>query len=215
MPQTNSDARLLVFAKAPQPGVVKTRLIPALGALGAAALHARLVAHTLEMAGAAGMGGIELHCAPDTSDPFFQHCSSKYGVTLATQTDGDLGKRMHDAFYKALATTSHIILIGTDCPALTAAHLIEARQALQNGNDAVFVPTEDGGYALIGLGGCDARLFENISWGGAQVMAQTREHLRGLRWRWRELATLWDVDRPVDFQRLLQSGLLPAVRAHV
>lgn len=205
---------MLIFAKAPQPGAVKTRLIPALGAQAAAALHARLVAHTLEMASAAGKGEVELHCSPDTNDPFFQSCSNNYGVMLATQTDGDLGMRMYAAFSGSLCAHSPVILIGTDCPALTASHLTEAHQALRDGNDAVFVPAEDGGYALIGLGRCNVRLFENISWGGAQVMEQTRGRLRELHWRWRELATLWDVDRPADYQRLLQSELLPAVRAH-
>jgi rSAM/selenodomain-associated transferase 1 len=215
MPQTGSEVRILIFAKAPQPGAVKTRLIPALGAQGAATLHAQLVEHTLAMVCAAGTGRVELHCAPNTSNPFFRFCSAKYGIALAAQSDGDLGERMFDAFSEALNTTSHVILVGTDCPALTVSYLIEALEALRDGSDAVFVPAEDGGYALIGLGKCDARLFEGISWGGSQVMAQTRGRLRELRWRWRELDPLWDVDRPADYQRLLQSGLLPAVRAHV
>jgi uncharacterized protein len=78
----------------------------------------------------------------------------------------------------------------------------------------VFVPAEDGGYALIGLSRNDARVFEGINWGGTEVMAQTRERLRGLGWRWHELDTLWDVDRPADYQRLLQSGLLRGNRTH-
>lgn len=209
MPPTKSDARVLIFAKAPQPGAVKTRLIPALGAVGAAALHAQLAEHTLAMACAAGAGTVELHCAPDTSDPFFRLCSSKYDVALVAQPSGDLGGRMFAAFAEALATSPRIILIGTDCPGLTAQHLLQAQQALRDGNDAVFVPAQDGGYALIGLGQCSVRLFENIAWGGARVMAQTRERLHALRWRWRELDTLWDVDRPADYQRLLQSGLPP------
>lgn len=205
---------MLIFAKAPQPGAVKTRLIPALGAQGAAALHARLAEHALATACAAGTGVVELHCAPDTSDPFFRLCSNKYGVRLTAQTGGDLGRRMFAAFAKALCETSQTILIGTDCPALTAQHLHQVRLALADGNDAVFIPAEDGGYALIGLSRCDARLFEDIAWGGAQVMAQTRERLHELRWRWCELDALWDVDRPADYRRLLESGLLALGRAH-
>ncbi len=205
---------MLIFAKAPQPGAVKTRLIPALGAQGAAALHARLAEHTLATACAAGASVVELHCAPDASDAFFHLCGGKYGVALAAQTGGDLGDRMFAAFAKALSTTSYTILIGTDCPGLTVQHLHQARLALTDGNDAVFVPAEDGGYALIGLSRCDARLFEDMAWGRAEVMAQTRARLRELRWRWRELDTLWDVDRPADYRRLMESGLLAPGRAH-
>lgn len=205
---------MLVFAKAPQPGTVKTRLIPVLGAQGAAALHARLVEHTLATACAAHAGALELHCAPDATDPFFQLCSGKYGVALATQHSGDLGERMFYAFTGALAAATQVILIGTDCPALTARHLRQAHLALADGNDAVLAPAEDGGYALVGLARNDARLFENIPWGGTQVMAQTRERLRSLHWRWHELDTLWDVDRPADYQRLVQSGLPAAGDTH-
>jgi glycosyltransferase A (GT-A) superfamily protein (DUF2064 family) len=72
----------------------------------------------------------------------------------------------------------------------------------------VFVPCEDGGYALIGLQRIEARLFDGIAWGGENVMADTRARLTGLGWRWRELETLWDVDRPEDYARLMESGLL-------
>jgi glycosyltransferase A (GT-A) superfamily protein (DUF2064 family) len=84
---------------------------------------------------------------------------------------------------------------------------VRAAAALRAGNDAVFAPAEDGGYVLIGLARNEPRLFSGISWGSAQVMAQTRECLRACALRWHELETLWDVDRPEDWQRLQQSGL--------
>ena len=65
----------------------------------------------------------------------------------------------------------------------------------------MLIPAEDGGYALIGLARCDARLFENIAWGGDTVLADTRERLRQLKWRWHELETLWDIDWPDDYRR--------------
>ena len=76
-----------------------------------------------------------------------------------------------------------------------------AEAALAAGEDAVLIPAEDGGYALIGLTRCDNRLFENITWGGDSVLAATRERLKVLKWRWRELETLWDIDRPEDYRR--------------
>ena len=196
---------VIVFAKAPEPGAVKTRLIPLLGADGAAALHARLVKRTLETARAASLRPVELHCAPDTDDPFCGFCAGHYGVSLKSQADGDLGARMLSAITHALGAHARVLLIGTDCPALTARHLRQADRALREGADAVFAPCEDGGYALIGLKRADARLFDRIAWGTDGVMAATRSRLRQLGWRWSELETLWDVDRPEDYQRLLEA----------
>jgi uncharacterized protein len=198
---------IMVFAKAPRPGEVKTRLVPLLGAEGAAALHARLVKRTLATARKAGLGRIELHCAPDTDDPFFAFCGAHFDVALVPQSDGDLGARLLAASGRALAAHAHALLIGADCPVLTSRHLREAEGALRDGNEAVLAPCEDGGYAMLGLSQCDARLFEAIAWGNASVLADTRARLRQLNWRWRELETLWDVDRPEDHARLLALGL--------
>ena len=210
---TRSDGTaVVIFARAPRPGAVKTRLIPLLGAEGAAALHARLVKRTLETARAASLRPIELHGTPDVNDPFFRSCAGHFAVALAAQAGGDLGARMLAAFASVLATHSRALLLGSDCPALAASHLRQADRALREGSDAVFVPCEDGGYALIGLQRPEARLFDGIAWGGENVMADTRTRLTGLGWRWRELETLWDVDRPEDYARLVTSRLLDTRR---
>lgn len=199
---------VIVFARAPRPGSVKTRLIPALGAEGAAALHARLLEHALETARAASLGGAELHCDPDADDPFFRYCADRYGVTLLAQAEGDLGARMLAACARALTDGSRVLLMGSDCPVLTARHLRQAERALRDGNDAVFVPCEDGGYALVGLRRVDTRLFEGVAWGSDRVISETRTRLEALGWRWHELATLWDVDRPEDYRRLVEAALI-------
>src|SRR6185295_5222006 len=103
---------------------------------------------------------------------------------------------------------ARVLLIGSDCPALAARHLRQAERALRDGNDAVFIPCEDGGYALIGLQREDRQLFEGMAWGGNGIMAATRARLASLGWRWHELETLWDVDRPEDYRRLVASSLL-------
>ena len=206
---TRSDGTaVIIFARAPRPGAVKTRLIPLLGAEGAAALHVRLLKRTLETARAASFRRIELHGTPDIHDPFFSFCAGHFAVAVAAQAGGDLGARMLAAFEAALATHPRALLLGSDCPALTARHLRQADRALREGSDAVFVPCEDGGYALIGLQRAEARLFDGIAWGGENVMADTRTRLTGLGWRWREFETLWDVDRPEDYARLVASGVL-------
>lgn len=193
----------MIFAKAPTPGRVKTRLIPALGEQAAAALHGRLAARTLATAAAAGLGQVELWCTPGTGDAFFLDCAKRHGAGLRAQGEGDLGARMARALDSALAEGSPGLLIGSDCPALTPEYLRLAARALDEGNDAVIGPAEDGGYVLIGLARSPATpLFEGIAWGSATVMQETRARLAGLNWRWRELATLWDVDRPEDLLRL-------------
>jgi len=199
---------VIVFAKAPQPGTVKTRLISLLGDEGAAALHAKLVKRTLETVRAASFSHVELHCAPDASEPFFQFCAGHYGVTTKAQVEGDLGERMWAAFRQALSEHARVLLIGSDCPALTARHLRQAERALLDGSEAVFIPCEDGGYALIGLQRENGQLFEGMAWGGDGVMMAARARLASLGWRWRELETLWDVDRPEDYRRLVASGFL-------
>ncbi len=193
---------ILVFAKAPVPGEVKTRLIPALGAAGAAALHERLVARTLATAAAAATGPVELCCAPDATHPALATLAHAQGATLGGQGPGDLGDRMHAAFRRALAGAPGAIVIGCDCPALTPERLREAAAALAGGHDAVIAPAEDGGYVLIGLRRAERSLFDGIGWGGTTVLDETRARLAALGWRWRELATLWDVDRPEDVARL-------------
>jgi uncharacterized protein len=193
---------VMVFAKAP--GEAKTRLIPALGAAGAAALHRRLVLHCLRAAGDSRLGPVELWCAPDTSDPFFRECERRFGVSLRGQGEGDLGARMQRAFESALAHAARAILVGSDIPALSAQYLRDAERALAGGDDVVIGPAEDGGYVLVGLSRCDPELFRGIPWGGPKVLPETRRRIAALGWRLHELPALWDVDRPEDLGRLPQ-----------
>jgi len=208
MSGTNPETAILVFAKAPVAGAAKTRLIPLLGAAGAAALHVRLIERALATAGAAAPDTLALWCAPDAADAFLQSAAQQSGATLQVQLGADLGARMAHAFAATLQQTRYAICIGADCPVLTAQHLRDATAALRAGNDAVFVPAEDGGYALIGLSRTAPELMSGIAWGSATVMAQTRERLRENNLRWHELETLWDIDRPQDYLRLQQSGLM-------
>lgn len=189
--RADTRSRVLVFAREPRAGRVKTRLIPLLGEAGAARLHARLVHRALATARAARLGRVQLW-------------------STRRQRGADLGARMLHAFRHALRRAERVILIGADCPALRASDLRRAARWLAGGADAVFAPAEDGGYALVALRRVSPRLFEEISWGGAQVMAQTRARLALLGWRWRELPEVWDVDRPEDVRRL--ATLRPPLR---
>jgi hypothetical protein len=197
---------VIVFAKAPVPGLAKTRLAPALGSSGAAALAERMLWHALGQACDAGLGPVELCAAPDASHPSLRLAALTFGTTLAEQGDGDLGLRMHRAFERQLARHDRALLIGTDAPALDASVLRQAARALDT-HDAVFVPALDGGYALVGLRRADARCFTGMRWSHARVMDDTRERLRAAGLRWAELAPVADIDEPADLEHLPASWL--------
>ena len=186
------------MAKAPLPGYAKTRLIPALGAPGAARLQRQLTLRTLATARAAGLGPVTLWCAPDVRQRFFRALRRRCGIELRAQPEADLGMRMADIF--AAAGNRPVLLIGTDCPVLTPEHLRQAALALQSA-DAVFITTEDGGYYLVGLRRPAPELFSGIAWSTPEVMARTRERLAALGLRWQEVARLWDIDSAADLAR--------------
>ena len=209
----NADATVIVFARAPLPGRAKTRLIPKLGPWGAARLQARLTERALRTALASRCGPVELHCTPRVGHAFFLRQRHELGVSLATQSPGDLGERMHGALVAALRKRRYAILVGVDAPALRAADLRRALRLLRAGCDVVLAPAEDGGYALIACRRAPRPVFEHVEWGGKQVFARTVEHLEALHLRWRALRSVWDVDRPADLERLGRRPFLtPAAR---
>lgn len=198
----------MIFAKAPILGWVKTRLIPALGARSATQLYEKLLIKTLEVATESKVGPVELWCTPSTDHPFFLRCQQRFPIDLCQQADGDLGRRMANAFQTALRRCSSAILIGSDCPSLTAGDIERAHYALASGSSAVIAPAEDGGYVLIGLRQFDPSLFEDIAWGEERVFEETAERIRHLGWDLEVLPERWDVDRPKDLERLQVSGLI-------
>jgi rSAM/selenodomain-associated transferase 1 len=188
-------------------GTVKTRLIPELGAQAAVELYERLLRHITEVLASGSLCPVEYWVSPAKNHDYFRHYESTGKGTLHTQTGSDLGERMFNAATQTL--TAHqdnqveaVIIIGTDCPALSLAYLDDALAALSSGKDAVVGPAEDGGYVLLGLRRSTWRLFEDIDWGTEKVCHQTRQRMASLNWQWSELPTLWDVDRPEDLARL-------------
>jgi rSAM/selenodomain-associated transferase 1 len=179
-----------------------------MNAEAAATLHEKLVLHTLRVAVESKAGSVELWCTPLTEHPFFVQCAKRFNIERYLQAEADLGRRMAYAFDKALQKTPVALLMGTDCPSLTSDDLRESRKVLKQGTPVVIIPAEDGGYVLIGLRQYEPILFEGISWGTNSVLEETKERLRRLRWRWRELPERWDVDRPEDVERLRHSGLM-------
>lgn len=191
------STNIAVMAKAPIPGVAKTRLIPVIGAHAAAVLQERLTERAVETACAADIGPVTLWCSPTLDQASFQDLAWRFPIVLKQQPDGDVGDRMLGAI---AAQNGPTLVIGTDCPALTAEHLRAAADALDDA-DVVLIPAEDGGYVLIGARGVYPDLFSDICWGTASVMEETRWRIAALGLKAIELPALWDVDSETDLGR--------------
>jgi rSAM/selenodomain-associated transferase 1 len=204
--RANREVSIAILAKAPVPGLAKTRLIPALGADGAARLQARFISIAVETA--QKVGAVTLWAAPHDAHPVFRQLADR--VKVVTQVAGDLGARMLAA---VSAASGPVLVIGTDCPALTPDHLRVAAELLNDGIDVVVDPADDGGYALIGMKTAEPRLFADMAWSTPTVMAETRRRLARLNLSWREPARLWDVDLPEDLERMRTANLTHLLRS--
>jgi len=196
MSHAKTETVIAILAKAPIPGLAKTRLIPAVGAHGAAILQEQLTERAVETAVAAGIGPVILWATPDEGHFAFRELARRFPLTLARQPDGDLGQRMWAAFEAGAK-----LVIGTDCPALTPAHLRDAATSLRDNNVAI-IPAEDGGYVLIAMIKPQVALFTHIAWGSSRVMQETRRRASTSGLNMHEFAPLWDIDRPEDLERL-------------
>ncbi len=179
--------RIVIFAKQPLAGKVKTRLIPALGPEGAARLAAEMLNRTIAEALATGLP-VELRGDPDPTEWYAAD------VALAPQGEGDLGERLTRA-----ASCPPLLLIGTDCPDLDSHRLRSAADSLA-AHDAVIHPAADGGYVLLGLSRFDPSIFEGIAWSTASVAAETIARIEALGWSLDVRETLADVDEPADLR---------------
>lgn len=193
------QARLLLLTKAPDPGQVKTRLIPLLGEVAAAELYAQLVHDCLGLCSSATLCPVEIWCSPSSEHPFFQQCKDQYRVALHSQSPGDLGQRMSQAIQTTLAEADCVVLIGADCPALDATDLAAAFNALNTGSDVVIGPAEDGGYYLIGMRHHQPSLFADMPWSTPAVRSVTEERIQTLNLRLHTLPLRKDLDTPEDY----------------
>ncbi len=194
--------RLVIFAKAPQPGAAKTRLIPALGADGAAALARAMLEHTLQQAQTADLDAVELCMSPAPGEPAWHGVALPANLELTAQGEGELGERMHRAMLRALCLhAGPVLLIGSDCPALDSTQLAEAARQLAQ-HDAVLVPVADGGYVLIGLKAPCPEVFTGMAWSTSGVAAETLRRLAALGLRVWLGPTLHDIDEAADLVHL-------------
>jgi rSAM/selenodomain-associated transferase 1 len=194
-------ARIVVFAKAPRSGQVKTRLAKALGADEAARAYAGWLESIVTELTRARLAPLELWVTPDAAHPLFQRLSTASGAELHVQPSGNLGQRMHQVLLQCLAWNESAVLIGSDCPLMQAGYVRRALAAMEAGIDTVLGPTEDGGYVLLGARKVIAALFSDIPWSTSGVLHTTRRRLRAAGQSWAELETLWDIDSLQDYER--------------
>jgi hypothetical protein len=197
--------RIVIFAKAPVAGRVKTRLIPALGAEGAARLAGEMLERTLEEALATGHA-VELCGEPDATE----WLEPRPGLALTAQGEGGLGERLARAAERVLREEP-ALLVGADCPELGRDRLRAAAAALED-HDAVIHPAHDGGYALLGLRGFEGSVFQGIAWSTSAVAEQTMRKIEGLGWSLQVGETLRDIDEPGDLAHLASSRRKPGRR---
>lgn len=186
---------LIIFTRYPEAGLVKTRLIPALGEAGAAEIHKIMTEETVKMALKTGIE-IEIHFTGGSYKQIQKWLGNRF--KYRDQAGGTLGERLSDSFNQAFSEgLKRAIIIGTDCPEITSNHIREAFTLLQK-SDLVLGPALDGGYYLIGLSSFHHNLFKNIKWGSNLVYQQTMATARNLNLKIAELEKLADIDRPED-----------------
>jgi uncharacterized protein len=198
-PPNTGPVSISILAKAPIPGLVKTPLIPAIGAHATAVLQERLTERAVATALASGTGPVALCCEPDATHNTFLKLVTRNKITLRPQPQGDLGVRVFAAF---AGSAGPVLLIGTDCPALTEAHLRSAAMALREGNDVVLIPAERSGFVLLGMRKAQPTLFSKIPWGGSSVLADMRARIVEQRLMLVERPPLWDVETELNLERL-------------
>jgi uncharacterized protein len=188
---------LLLFAKQPIAGEVKTRLLPQYSAAQAAEIAALLIEETVALAAANWPGPIYLSCTPDVGHPLFRDLAARFGVMLTAQTTGDLGARLQQALGFGIERHGAAAVLGCDVPHCEWEILDDANSALARGRN-VLGPSEDGGYYLIGL--CDRypELFVDIDWGGPRVLAATLERAQAIGIEFTLLPMLRDIDTAAD-----------------
>jgi uncharacterized protein len=204
---------LLVFAKEPVAGRVKTRLAATIGVEAAARVYRDLLATTLAHAHAAWrsriVDHIELWCASDGDIAFLRGIGTAFGAARYMQAGNDLGERMTHAMRDAFTRTPSLLLVGSDCPLLEPARLAEAAASLRE-HEAVLTPAEDGGYVLVG-----ARRelpFAHVRWSTPYALADTTHAFTQAGVRFAVLAPVWDVDDAAGLARFeaLRNAPAPA-----
>lgn len=199
---------IIVFVKAPRPGIVKTRLIPFLSPEDAARLYHAFIRDTLTTVARLREVLISIAYTPSDAQPFLQTLLDGQAFDWFPQTGDPLGARLWHAFQRAFERGAHrVVTIGSDSPTLPTAIIAQAFEALVH-DDVVLGPATDGGYYLIGLAKREPlvesyrRLFDAIAWSTDMVLSQTIHAIQAAGLTYTALPTWSDIDQPEDLARL-------------
>ncbi|KPP97160.1 TIGR04282 family arsenosugar biosynthesis glycosyltransferase [Marinobacter sp. HL-58] len=207
MGKTEPDSvRVMQFAKWPEAGKVKTRLMPELGAEGAMDAHVRLSLAVLENLVASGydvrfLWDRPLDTAPSAALPIIERLED-FGVGQSWQQGDMLGERMTRALASGLEEVGKAVIVGSDCPSVDADYVRQAVAALDD-VDVVLGPSDDGGYVLIGARKLAPRMLADVAWGTDQALRQTCDRLTKAGLSFAVLPEKWDVDEPADWRRFV------------
>ena len=208
---TRQQSCLQIFSKTPVKGQVKTRLIPAIGTDQALSIYLELLEMTIELAESCDVDCLQLWCYPDIDSSYFKNCQQGERLKLYAQQGENLGVRMQYAMTQGLAHHNKVVLIGSDCPALSKYIINEALIKLDT-NDLVFGPAKDGGYYLLGMRNEVQAIFTGVDWGTASVLEQTLNHVHALGIDYELLEVLSDLDTREDLQYFQNLGFFRKYR---
>ncbi len=177
----NADAGipLYLFAKAPVPGQVKTRMQPQLTAVQSARLATQMLRQSVEKVCQFWRGKLILTVSPTSDYPLFQDLARNNNLDLEIQMAGDLGEKMLYVLRKGIAQFGSAVVMGSDVPHITDEILIEVHRLVTQKNN-VIGPTRDGGFYLLGLNKMANAMFEGVDWGSERVMTRLCQNFQGL-----------------------------------
>jgi len=193
------DTCLVIFAKSPLPGKVKTRLIPVLGKEGACQLYKSMAQKIITNLSSANVCHVHLYIHPVINHGFFKDLQKANELTMFQQEGKDLGDRMSHAIDVSLKDHAKVIIIGTDCPEYSADYIEQAIYGLDD-KDVVIGPAKDGGYVLIGMKQPHSHLFTQIDWGKSTVLDKTLKKIDEISLHYQLLQALHDIDVPADLK---------------
>ncbi len=208
MTDQNSSKQLItvmVFAKAPIAGEVKTRLGKALGMRQASMIYQKLLFQLLNKLHESKICRIELWCYPNTRHPFFQKCARDFNLSLRKQTGSDLGLRMMNAIKSGLCRNRFALLMGSDIPTIEIKDIELVSQYIHAKSDVVIIPTHDGGYGLIAMRKSCPELFKNMHWSTKSVLEQTLLRIKRKGLACKLLSAKPDIDIKTDYIAYLRS----------
>jgi len=198
------SSALVIFAREPLPGKVKTRLAKGTDDETAAAIYAALLGHTIETARTTGVEVVISLAEKPTSS-----WATGLEVPLEVQSGGDIGTRMAACFDRRFSEgRQQVVIIGSDNAHILPAHVLAAFTALEE-DPVVLGPAEDGGYWMVGQRSPGIDLFTGVPWSSPKTLEVTRERLNTLDARWKELEILPDIDNAEDLRRAIKDPRVP------